>query len=120
MLTDPTPSSTAPRRWPRGQKFTLSAAGLEAEVAYREAILAARSSGRHALQGALDAWAGPLRIKGADGVLLSELQGQKKGLAELCKSVEDAGIEPAEVKASLDRLVTAGLAEPLPLASQLA
>jgi len=119
MLSDPTPSGATPRRWPRGQKFTLSAAGLEAEQAYREAILTARSSGRHALQGALDAWAGPRQVQGADGVFLSELAGQKKGLSDLCRAVEDAGIEPSEVKASVDRLVAAALVEPVPLASQL-
>jgi hypothetical protein len=119
MLPDPTPT-LAPRRWPRGQKFTLSAAGLEAEQAYREVVNGARSSGRPALQAALSAWAEPLRLQAGDGILLTELSGQKKGLNELSRALEDAGIEPAEVKAAVDRLVLAGLAEALPLASQVA
>jgi hypothetical protein len=108
----------APKRWPRGQKFTLSAVGLEAEAAHREVVNGSRSSGRTALLAALTAWAEPLRVLPGDGVVLTELRGQKKGLNDLCRALEDTGIEPAEVKATVDRLVLAGLAEPLPLASQ--
>jgi hypothetical protein len=120
MLPDPTPLPTAPRRWPRGQKFTLSIAGREAEAAHREAVNAARSSGRATLSAALAGWAGPLRVEPGDGVLLAELSGAKKGLNDLARALEDTGIEPAEVKAAVDRLVVAGLAEPVPLASQVA
>lgn len=112
------PQST-PKRWPRGQKFTLTPAGLAAEAAYREAVNGARSTGRSALAAALAAWAGPLGVQGVDGMLLGELRAQKKGLNELGRLLEDTGIEPAEVKASVDRLVLAGLAAPVPLASQL-
>lgn len=114
------PTKTTPRRWPRGQKFTLSPAGESAELGHREAVNAARSSGRAALQAALAAWAAPLAVQGGDGVLLVELKGQKKGLNELARALEDTGIEAAEVKAAVDRLVQAGLAEPVPLASQIA
>lgn len=120
MLPDTLPTSAVPRRWPRGQKFTLSAAGLEAEQAHREVVNGARSSGRASLQAALAAWAAPLRVNAGDGVLLGELRGQKKGLNDLSRALQDAGIEAAEVKAAIDRLVLAGLAEPVPLASQVA
>jgi hypothetical protein len=113
------PSKTTPRRWPRGQKFTLSPAGEAAEVAHREAVNLARSSGRAALQAALAAWAAPLAVQAGDGVLLAELRGQKKGLNELTRALEGTGIEASELKAAVDRLVLAGLAQPVPLASQL-
>jgi hypothetical protein len=118
MLPASAPIVTAPRRWPRGQKFTLSAAGETAELAHREAVNGARSSGRASLQSALAAWAGSLGVQGGDGLLLVELRGQKKGLNDLARALEDAGIEAAEVKAAVDRLVVAGLAQPVPLASQ--
>jgi len=120
MQTGSVPIMTTPKRWPRGQKFTLSAAGEAAELAHREVVNGARSTGRAALQAALTAWAEPLSVQGGDGVVLVELRGQKKGLNDLARALEDTGIEPAEVKASVDRLVLAGLAAPVPLASQLA
>jgi hypothetical protein len=113
------PLKSRPRRWPRGQKFTLSAAGEAAELAHRDVVNGARSRGRAALQAALDAWAGPLTVQAGDGVYLAELRGQKKGLNDLTRSLEGTGIEPAEVKAAVDRLVLAGLAQPVPLASQV-
>jgi hypothetical protein len=115
--TDPLKST--PKRWPRGQKFTLSAAGEAAELAHRDVVNGARSSGRAGLKAALDAWAGPLTVQAGDGVYLVELRGQKKGLNDLARALEDTGIEAAEVKAAVDRLVLAGLAQPVPLASQL-
>lgn len=114
------PLKTPPKRWPRGQKFTLSPAGEAAELAHRDAVNAARSSGRAALQAALDAWASPLTVLAGDGVLLAELRGQKKGLNDLSRALEGTGIEAGEVKAAVDRLVLAGLAQPVPLASQAA
>lgn len=112
------PLKTTPKRWPRGQKFTLSSAGEAAELAHREAVNQARSSGRAALQAALAAWATPLAVQAGDGVLLGELRGQKRGLNDLTRALEATGIEPAELKSAVDRLVVAGLAQPVPLASQ--
>ncbi len=119
MQTGTAPLMSTPKRWPRGQKFTLSAAGEAAELAHREVVNGARSSGRSGLQAALSAWATPLGVQGGDGVLLVELRGQKKGLNDLARALEDTGIEPDEVKAAVDRLVLAGLAQPVPLASQV-
>jgi hypothetical protein len=112
MFSSPPVSSTL-RRWPRGQKFTLSAAGLSADVLHREAVNGVRGSGRPALEAALEAWAGPLGVHPGDGLLLTELRGQQRGVNDLAAALEGAGIEPAEVKAGLDRLVKAGLAEPV-------
>jgi hypothetical protein len=117
MQADVAPIST-PKRWPRGQKFTLTQAGLEAEVAHRDVINGVRSMGRSALDTALAAWAAPLGLQSADGVLLRELAGKKRGLNELTEALEDTGIDATAVKGSIDRLVMARLAEPVPLASQ--
>ncbi|HEX9307989.1 MAG TPA: hypothetical protein VF894_10905 [Anaeromyxobacter sp.] len=106
------------KKWPRGQKFTLSVAGAEAEVAYRGAVLGSRSSGRTALDTALAAWAGPRRLAPGDGVVLAELSGKRVGLPTLCEALETSGIVPEEVRAAVGRLVDAGIVEPVPLASQ--
>lgn len=108
-------------RWARGQKFTLSPTGREAEEAYRAALLDARGAGRPALEAALAAWAAPhAPVAGGDGMLLGELKGKPPGLADLTRALDDAGIAPAEVRAALGRLVSAGLVALVPLASQQA
>jgi hypothetical protein len=106
------------KRWPRGQKFTLSAAGAEAEEAYRNAVVGARASGRSALDAALAGWATPRHVAPGDGVILAELSGKRVGLPHLCEALEAAGIVPDEVRAAVGRLVDAGIVEPIPLASQ--
>ncbi|HET9598645.1 MAG TPA: hypothetical protein VFP65_23915 [Anaeromyxobacteraceae bacterium] len=108
------------KRWPRGQKFALSAAGVEAEAAYREAVQSARAQGRGALDAAQKAWAEPHRIAPTDGVVLGELRGGRKSIADLAKGLEDCGTSAAEVKAAVDRLTDAGLVEPAPASSQVA
>lgn len=102
------------KRWPRGQRFTLSPTGTEAERAYRAAVLGARASGRAVLDSALSAWATPRGISPADGVLLAELSGKCVGVAALCEAVEPAGIVPDEVRAAIARLVAAGIVDPVP------
>jgi hypothetical protein len=106
----------AKRRWPRGQKFSLSAAGEIADQLHRDTVNGARSSGRSSLDAALAAWAAPFGVQAGDGLLLSELRGQRRGLNDLVRSLESSGIEPAAVKSAIDRLVQAGLAEPAPVA----
>lgn len=110
---------TGARRWPRGQKFTLSPAGADAEEAYRSAVIAARASGRAALESALSAWAAPRRVAPTDGVILAELSGKRVGLSELCVALESAGIVAEEVRAGIARLVEAGIVDAIPLASKL-
>jgi hypothetical protein len=111
---DGTPSSDGrTRRWPRGQKFTLTPAGLEADAQHRQVVSDVRGSGRPALETALSAWAGPHRVHPGDGLLLGELRRGGCGLNDLADALEGAGIERGEVKAGLDRLVAAGLVEPL-------
>jgi len=102
------------KRWPRGQKFVLSTNGAAAEAAYREAVQSARAQGRGALDAAQLAWAEPRHIAPADGVVLGELRGGRKSIAEIAKSLEDCGTSAADVKAMVDRLSEAGLVEPAP------
>jgi hypothetical protein len=105
-------------RWPRGQKFTLSPAGLAAEEAYHAAVAGARGGGRTALEAALSAWATPHGIAAGDGMFLGELKGKPRGLADFGRALESAGVAAGDVRAAIDRLVKAGLAELVPLASQ--
>lgn len=102
------------KRWPRGQKFVLSSSGTQAELAYREAVQAARAQGRAALLAAERAWAAPLRVEAFDGVVLSELRAGRKSIAEVARGLEDCGTSPAEVRAAMDRLSDVGLVEPAP------
>jgi len=107
--------TTGAKRWPRGQKFSLSPSGAAAEEAYRSAVLGARASGRPALDAALAAWAAPRGLAPVDGVVLAELAGKKLGLAELSEGLEGAGIAAEDVRQAITRLVAAGIVEPLPL-----
>jgi len=105
------------RRWPRGQRFSLSPAGREATVAYRDAVAQARASGRAALDAALAAWAAPLHLVPADGVVLAELSSSPLAVPRLTEALETAGFARDEVRASVGRLADAGLVEAVPVAS---
>lgn len=107
------------RRWPRGQKFSLSSAGREAHEAYRQAVQEARGVGRGALDAALSSWASPRKVQAEDGVLLGELLAKPRGLADSSKALEDAGTTATEVRGAIDWLVSAELVLPVPLASQI-
>jgi hypothetical protein len=106
------------RRFARGQKFTLSPAGLEAAVVYRSAVTSARSSGRQALEAALVAWAEPRRVAPGDGVILAELAGKPVGLSKISEVLESSGLGAEDVRAAVARLVDAGIVDLVPLASQ--
>jgi hypothetical protein len=82
-------------------------------VGYREAIAAARAQGRTALEAAQRAWAEPLRVEPADGVVLGELRGGKKSIADVARALEDCGVTQPEVKAAIDRLTDAALIAPV-------
>lgn len=106
------------KRWPRGQKFALSAVGADAQEAYHAAVLGARASGRAVLESALAAWARPRGVAPVDGAILAELSGKRLGLGALCEALEPTGIAADEVRAGIGRLVEAGIVEPLPPASR--
>ena len=108
------------KRWPRGQKFAMSPSGAAAEASYREAIQAARAQGRSALESAQRSWAAPLGVEATDGVVLGELRGGRRSIADVARGLEDCGTSPAEVKLAVDRLAEAGLVEPVPAAAAAA
>lgn len=107
--------ATGAKRWPRGQKFTVTPAGTSAQDAYRTAVLGARASGRATLDAALAAWAEPRGVAPSDGIILAELGGKRLGVSELCEALEAAGIEAEDVRLGISRLVAAGIIEPIPL-----
>ena len=109
----------APKRWPRGQKFSLTEIGSTAEEAYRTAVTESRASGRAVLDGALAAWAEPRGVTPKDGIVLAELRSGKAGVPQLVKELEPAGFAPDDVRAAIERLVQAAMVEPLPLPSEL-
>ncbi len=115
MLSDLTHGT---KRWPRGQKFTLSPVGAAAQDAYHAAVQGARASGRAALESALAAWATPRGVAPADGAILQELSGKRLGLGKLCEALAPTGIAADEVHAGIGRLVAAGIVEPLPPSSR--
>jgi hypothetical protein len=100
-------------RWPRGQKFQLTALGRDVEARYQEALQGARNAGgRAAFDEATAAFAGPLNIKPGDGAFLGELKAEPRTIVDLLELLEDGGATKAEVKSALDRLIAAKLAEP--------
>lgn len=103
------------RRWPRGQRFALSAPGVNAEAAYRTAVMDVRSLGRDALTQAERRWAETLGLSPSDGVVMAEIRPGRRSLADLARALEACGTAPAQIRESVDRLVEKGLVEPLPL-----
>src|SRR5512133_3701036 len=101
------------KRWPRGQKFLTSPSGLVAETEYRDAVQRARAQGRGALESAQQGWSAPRGLDAIDGVVLGELRSGQKSIADVARALEGCGTTPAEVKASIDRLATSGLIEPV-------
>ncbi len=111
-------SATQPaqgRRWPRGQRFTLSPAGVDAEAGYRDAVMGVRSLGRDALAQAERRWAEPLGLSPADGIVMAEIRPGRRSLADLARALDACGTPATQIRESVDRLVEKGLVEALPL-----
>jgi hypothetical protein len=101
-------------RWPRGQKFRLTALGQEVETRYQQVLQGARQAGgRVAFDEATKAFAAPLAIQPGDGAFLGELKAEPRTIVELMELLQDGGATKAEVKAALDRLIAAKLVEPV-------
>jgi hypothetical protein len=99
-------------RWPRGQKFRLSAMGTEAEAQYQAAVKSSHDrGGREAFDEAVATWAAPFGVRPGDGVYLSELRISVQTLTELAECLISCGSTKSEAKAALERLLTAKLAE---------
>jgi hypothetical protein len=96
-------------RFPRGQRFSLSASGADAETAYRLSVQEARGMGRGALDAAARRWAEPRSLEPRDGVLLSELRGGPRTLPQLSRAMECCDTTDTDLRTALDRLVRAGL-----------
>ncbi len=108
------------KRWPRGQRFSLAAKGVDAEAGYRAAVHEAKALGREALDAAERRWATPLGLAPGDGVVLMELRPGRLSIADLCRSLDACGTTSAEIRQAIDRLVDAGLVDPLRAPSQAA
>jgi hypothetical protein len=106
----------SPRRWPRGQRFTLTTQGREARLALRDAITAARSAtgGREAQDTVVGAWASQHGVKPGDGTCLDELELRDRNVPEMAEALLECGLSRTEVQAAIDRLVTAGLVAAVP------
>jgi hypothetical protein len=96
-------------RFPRGQRFSLSASGADAEAAYRLAVQEARGLGREALDAAERRWAESRSVAPCDGVLLGELRGGPRTLPQLARAMECCGTSETDLRTALERLVRAGL-----------
>ncbi len=106
------------RRWPRGQRFSVSPLGVESAASYRQAVAGARAMGRESLESAERAWAVPRLLAPGDGVVLCQIEPGRRSLGDLSRALEPCGITPAEVKAAVDRLADAGMVEPVPAGTQ--
>lgn len=118
MFSAPQPKHA--RRWPRGQRFTLSARGIEAEAAYRAAVQDVRSLGRDALTQAEKRWAEALGLAPGDGVVMAEIRPGRRSFADLGHALQDCGTVPAQIRESVDRMVEQGYVEALPLPGAVA
>jgi hypothetical protein len=99
-------------RWPRKQKFRLSAIGTEAEAHYQAALKSSHDlGGRQAFDQAVAAWATSLGVQRGDGVYLSELRISVQTLTELVEGLTLCGTTKSEPAAALKRLLSAKLAE---------
>lgn len=96
------------RRWPRSQRFVLSAKGTEAEAEYRSLIVASRAqSGRASYDSARTAWATKWGIQPDDGVYLGQLTGGPAKVEEIVPALEDCGKTRKDCLDALDRLLDA-------------
>jgi hypothetical protein len=118
MFSAPQPKPA--RRWPRGQRFALSARGIEAEAAYRAAVQDVRSLGRDALTQAEKRWAEALGLAPGDGVVMAEIRPGRRSFADLGHALQDCGTVPAQIRESVDRMVEQGYVEALPLPGAVA
>lgn len=106
MWSDPSPK----RRWPRSQRFALSPKGVDAERAYREAVVASRAQeGRGSFEATCASWAEAFHLKADDGAYLGELRDAGQTLNELVKALEACGKSRSDVLQALERLEDAGL-----------
>lgn len=97
-------------RFGRTDRFSLSQTGVEAEAAYRAAVVASRDeAGRSSYDAARAEWARQLGIEPDDGVYLGELRGEPRKLSDVVEALDTCGKSREDATAALHRLVEAGL-----------
>ncbi len=102
------------RRWPRSQRFSLSQLGIDAEAAYRSAIVAARAEeGRAAFDAARTAWAEGLQAQPDDGLYLGEIRQAAMNLQQIVDALETCGKTRTDALKALERLEDLGLVRAL-------
>ncbi len=96
-------------RWPRSQRFTLSARGVEAEASYRDLIVASRAQdGRASFDEARARWAGNYKLEADDGLYLAEVRDGPINLPHIITALESCGKRRPDAISALERLVDAG------------
>ncbi len=99
-------------RWSRAHRFTLSARGRDAELAYREGIVSSRlQPGRASFDAARATWAARYAVQADDGVYLCELAADGATLSQLLTAVTVSGQTRQDVVAALNRLDDVGMFE---------
>lgn len=108
-MTLPPPPPHTPRRWPRAQRFALSARGIEAEEKYRSCIVASRGEqGRVPYDAARAAWAEEHKLQPDDALYLGEVRSGPVSLAEMVESLDSCGKNHRDALAALERLLDLG------------
>ena len=107
-------SSPSPRRWPRTQKFALSAEGGEAEAHYRSCIVASREeAGRASYDAARLEWATTYRLQPDDALYLGEVRSGPISLADMVESLDSCGKTHRDALSALERLLERGFVTPV-------
>ena len=93
----------------------MTSNGQGAIESYREAVQRAQqgSDPRQALERAKTEWAAGLKLRASDGILLEDLAAGRTSLAEMQETLDACSLTLREARGTLDRLVAAGLIEPL-------
>lgn len=102
------------RRWPRSEQFQLSESGKVAAQSYLDVIVASRAEeGRRSFDDARQGWATQHGVPAEDGLSLRELVGGALTLTDLSDRLDGCGPDRKQVKEGLERLLEAGLVEPV-------
>jgi hypothetical protein len=101
--------------WKPRHRFRVTATGEQAARQYREAMAAAQQDGdiRAALERAKQEWATRLMLRPGDGILIDEMAAGATSLTDLQPTLEACDLSLRDARGVLDRLVAAGLIEPL-------
>jgi len=101
-----TDSGTPRTKWNRSQRFQLSPAGRQAELDYRQVIVASRAeAGRKSFDVARTGWAARLELEPTDGLYLGELLEAPRTIPEIAASLDGCGPQRSDVHAAVERLV---------------